>query len=71
MHSVYYAGLNEHSSRYQYFAESLVKEGYAVYALDHVSHGKTEGQRHYVDDWQHWVENVIALAEACGAREWV
>jgi acylglycerol lipase len=36
-------GLAEHSSRYAHVAEALNVAGYAVYALDHRGHGKTDG----------------------------
>ncbi|MBN2150126.1 MAG: lysophospholipase [Candidatus Lokiarchaeota archaeon] len=36
-------GLGEHAGRYEHFAESLTKAGYACYADDHRGHGKTAG----------------------------
>ena len=36
-------GLAEHSSRYGHVADRLNDAGYAVYALDHRGHGKTDG----------------------------
>ncbi len=38
-------GAGEHSGRYAHVAERLVSEGYAVYALDHQGHGRSEGTR--------------------------
>ena len=38
-------GVSEHSGRYGYVAERLVREGYAVYALDHRGHGRSGGPR--------------------------
>lgn len=35
-------GYAEHSGRYEAFAERLVGDGYAVYALDHRGHGQSE-----------------------------
>ncbi|MBE2184760.1 MAG: alpha/beta hydrolase [Anaerolineae bacterium] len=36
-------GYGEHSGRYQHVARALVDRGYAVFALDHRAHGKSEG----------------------------
>lgn len=38
-------GLAEHSDRYQHVAEHLVAQDYAVYALDHIGHGRSPGDR--------------------------
>jgi len=42
-------GLLDHSSRYDAFARGLVARGFAVYALDHQGHGRSEGERGYVE----------------------
>lgn len=34
-------GMGEHSGRYEYFAQKLIENGYAVYINDHRGHGKT------------------------------
>lgn len=34
-------GMGEHSERYEYFAQKLIENGYAVYINDHRGHGKT------------------------------
>lgn len=34
-------GMAEHAGRYEEFAKSMVKEGYALYANDHRGHGRT------------------------------
>lgn len=38
-------GFGDHSARYEHVAERLVREGYAVYALDHHGHGRSDGRR--------------------------
>jgi acylglycerol lipase len=38
-------GASEHSGRYGYVAAALTAAGYAVYALDHRGHGRSEGSR--------------------------
>jgi alpha-beta hydrolase superfamily lysophospholipase len=49
-------GAGEHSGRYGHVAERLVREGYAVYALDHRGHGRSGGPRALVDR----MDNVVA-----------
>ncbi|MBL8130543.1 MAG: lysophospholipase [Anaerolineae bacterium] len=42
-------GYAEHSGRYQHVIDALSGAGYAVYTLDHRSHGRSEGVRAYVE----------------------
>jgi alpha-beta hydrolase superfamily lysophospholipase len=42
-------GAGEHSGRYEHVAARLVTEGYAVYAVDHRGHGRSDGPRALVD----------------------
>jgi len=42
-------GVSEHSDRYAHVARRLVAGGYAVAALDHRGHGRSEGKRGVVD----------------------
>ncbi len=42
-------GLAEHSGRYMNVVNHFVPRGYAVYGLDHLGHGKSDGTRVYVD----------------------
>jgi acylglycerol lipase len=42
-------GLGEHSGRYMNVVNYFVPQGYAVYALDHIGHGKSEGGREEVE----------------------
>ena len=51
----------EHSGRYAWVAEQLVAAGYAVHALDHRGHGRSEGPRGYVDRFEHAVEDLRRL----------
>jgi alpha-beta hydrolase superfamily lysophospholipase len=42
-------GLGEHSGRYMNHVNYFVPLGYAIYGLDHLGHGKSDGTRVYVD----------------------
>ncbi|MEJ5224400.1 MAG: lysophospholipase [Anaerolineales bacterium] len=42
-------GLGEHSGRYRNFVQAAAPRGYAIYALDHIGHGKSEGTRAFVE----------------------
>jgi alpha-beta hydrolase superfamily lysophospholipase len=42
-------GLAEHSGRYMNIVNKFVPLGFAVYALDHIGHGKSDGIRGYVE----------------------
>jgi len=45
-------GLGEHSGRYGNVVEALVPRGYAVYALDHIGHGKSGGEREVIERFE-------------------
>jgi alpha-beta hydrolase superfamily lysophospholipase len=49
-------GAGEHLGRYEHVAARLVSEGYAVYALDHRGHGRSDGPRALIDR----VSNAVA-----------
>jgi lysophospholipase len=49
-------GAGEHSARYAHVAARLVGAGYAVYALDHRGHGRSDGKRMRFDR----IEDVVS-----------
>ncbi|MCA9903230.1 MAG: alpha/beta fold hydrolase, partial [Anaerolineae bacterium] len=51
-------GYGEHLGRYRHVADYFVKQGYAVYALDHRGHGQSEGLRAYVHSFNQFVEDL-------------
>jgi acylglycerol lipase len=60
-------GASEHSGRYAHVAARLVDEGYAVYALEHRGHGRSQGPRALIDRMGNAVADVdrlVALAAA-------
>jgi len=51
-------GLGEHCGRYTNVVNHLVPLGYAVYGLDHVGHGKSEGARECVERFEDYTETL-------------
>jgi len=51
-------GLAEHSGRYKNLVDYFLPRGYAVYALDHRGHGKSEGIRSYVDNFNDYLTDL-------------
>ncbi|RME45356.1 MAG: alpha/beta fold hydrolase, partial [Chloroflexi bacterium] len=62
-------GYAEHSGRYQHVAEYFVERGYAVYALDHRGHGRSEGERAYVDRYNDLLVDLRTFVELVRQRE--
>lgn len=54
-------GAGEHSGRYPHVAERLVRESYAVYALDHRGHGRSTGPRALLDRMENLVADLDTL----------
>ncbi|HZB39423.1 MAG TPA: alpha/beta hydrolase [Ilumatobacter sp.] len=51
-------GLAEHSGRYVRMAEALTDAGYAVHALDHRGHGRSDGKRTYVKSYADYQRDI-------------
>ncbi len=51
-------GFAEHSGRYDHVGRYLAGRGYAVYAPDHRGHGRSEGERAYVERFSLFVEDL-------------
>jgi alpha-beta hydrolase superfamily lysophospholipase len=49
-------GAGEHSGRYAHVAQRLVDEGFAVYAIEHRGHGRSQGPRALIDR----IDNAVA-----------
>ena len=60
-------GYGEHIGRYQWVADRLTSDGAVVYAHDHVGHGRSEGERALVEDFERVVDDLHLLVER--ARE--
>ncbi len=60
-------GLAEHGGRYMNVVNHFVPLGYAVYALDHLGHGKSQGQRVYVEKFQDHVATLKTFVNSVKA----
>lgn len=54
-------GYGEHGGRYANLVDRLVPRGYAVYALDHRGHGRSEGPRGHVGRFAEFVADLHAM----------
>jgi alpha-beta hydrolase superfamily lysophospholipase len=61
-------GLAEHGGRYASVVGHFVPRGYAVYAIDHVGHGKSEGQRVFVERFRDFLDPLARLHDLIRAR---
>jgi len=51
-------GFAEHSGRYGNVVNYFVPKGYAVYALDHRGHGRSEGERVHVEQFSDYITDL-------------
>ena len=51
-------GLGEHSGRYMNVVNHFIPLGYAVYALDHIGHGKSDGDREIVTTFEDFTDTL-------------
>ena len=56
-------GYAEHSGRYEELAYRLVREGYAVYALDHRGHGQSGGKRASIRVFREYVDDLVRFID--------
>jgi len=56
-------GLGEHCGRYSNVVNYLVPLGYALYGLDHLGHGKSEGTREYVERFEDFTDTLDAYRD--------
>ena len=50
-------GFAEHSGRYLNVVNQLTPLGYVIYANDHRGHGKSDGKRNYIDNFNQYIED--------------
>ena len=56
-------GLAEHSGRYMNLVNRFVPLGYAVYGIDHIGHGRSEGLRLFVNRFVDYTEPLATYAD--------
>jgi acylglycerol lipase len=60
-------GASEHSGRYAWVGHQLAERGFAVHALDHRGHGRSEGPRAYIDRMRNVVADLDLLIDHAAA----
>lgn len=61
-------GAGEHSGRYAHVADRFTRQGYAVYAIDHRGHGRSQGPRALIDRMDNAVADLHRLIEFAAGR---
>jgi alpha-beta hydrolase superfamily lysophospholipase len=61
-------GLAEHSGRYMNVVNFLVSSGYAVYGIDHIGHGKSDGKKGYAKRFEDYTTTLKKYFDM--VREW-
>lgn len=56
-------GMAEHGERYQHVAKYFTEKGFAVFALDHKGHGKSDGRPGHIDHFSNYSAGVYALLD--------
>ena len=54
-------GMGEHSGRYMNVVNHFLPLGYAIYALDHIGHGKSDGAREIVDTFSDYTDTLTTF----------
>lgn len=62
-------GLKDHADRYSELAEKLVGEGFAVHAFDLRGHALSEGERAWVEKFDHFVQDLDAFMARVRQKE--
>lgn len=57
-------GLAEHSGRYMNLVNHFVPQGYAVYGMDHLGHGKSDGTRVFVQSFDDYLDPLGKFLES-------
>jgi alpha-beta hydrolase superfamily lysophospholipase len=54
-------GYGDHSGRYTRVIEAMVKDGHAVLAFDYRGHGRADGRRGHVSDWNEFLDDITVF----------
>lgn len=66
---IFVHGLNEHCGRYTNPTQYFVKKGYTIYLFDHRGHGKSDGLRSYVDNFDVYLKDLDEFAQFVAEQE--
>ncbi|ASK65803.1 lysophospholipase [Brachybacterium avium] len=61
-------GYGEHVGRYEWVAARLQDAGAAVYAADHLGHGRSDGQRVLISDFEPVVEDLDLVVQHAASQ---
>ena len=56
-------GYAEHGGRYAHVAEALTARGAVVYADDHIGHGRSDGERALITNFDHVLDDLHSLSQ--------
>lgn len=62
-------GFGEHSDRYKHILEKLKNDEFNIYALDARGHGRSDGKRGHVDQFQYYVNDLMELIHIAKEKE--
>ncbi|MBN1909272.1 MAG: lysophospholipase [Pirellulales bacterium] len=62
-------GFTEHGGRFGHVAEAFVRAGWAVYAPDLKGHGRSPGERVWVERFEEYLDDVAGYFESVIGRE--
>lgn len=51
-------GLGEYCGRYTNLVDHFVPQGYAIYGLDHIGHGKSDGEREIIEQFTDYTDTL-------------
>ena len=60
---IFVHGICEHLGRYDYLKDRFNEEGYNVYRYDARGHGKSEGTRGYLEDFEDYLDDLDLFVE--------
>lgn len=60
---IFVHGLCEHLGRYDDLTKTFNELGYGVYRFDNRGHGKSGGERGYVEDFMHFIEDTDIIVD--------